>query len=169
MKKMNEEDFRFLEKYNKPGPRYTSYPTAPMFSENFTADDFISEIIETNKDENASPISLYFHFLFCAKLCYFCGCNMRITSDRNLIARYNDYLKREVLLIKKFLSKKRKVAQMHWGGGTPSYLLPDEIKDFGEFIRANFEFSADAEIGVEIDPRGLTKEHMEAFRSVGFN
>lgn len=162
-------DIDVLKKFNQPGPRYTSYPTAPLFSPRFTAADFKKEIIDTNSDGEASGLSLYFHFPFCAKLCYFCGCNMRVSHDRELIKRYNEYLKREIDLIAPLISKQRKVVQMHWGGGTPSHLLPEEILDVGSFIRSRFEFSDDVEASVEIDPRGLAREHMEAFREVGFN
>lgn len=158
-----------LKKFNQPGPRYTSYPTAPLFSDRFTAADFRKEILDTNAEGDASDLSLYFHFPFCAKLCYFCGCNMRVSHDRELIRRYNEYLKREIDLIAPLISKQRRVLQMHWGGGTPSHLLPEEILDVGSLIRSRFEFSDDIEASVEIDPRGLTREHMEAFSAVGFN
>ena len=124
-----------LKKFNQPGPRYTSYPTAPLFSDKFTAEDFKEEIATTNSDENLSDISLYMHFPFCEKLCYFCGCNMRVTSDRKMISEYNEYIKREVEMLLPLISKKRKLAQMHWGGGTPSFLRPEEILDIGNFIK----------------------------------
>ena len=94
---------------------------------------------------------------------------MLVTSDRSAISDYNDYLKREIELIAPLISKNRKVEQMHFGGGTPSYLTPDEIRDVGAFIRSKFTFSDDLEASVEIDPRGLTREHLEAFREIGFN
>lgn len=95
MKDFGEIDIELLKRFNQPGPRYTSYPTAPVFSSEFTAADYEREITDTNEAESSSPISLYFHFPFCAKLCYFCGCNMMVTSDRSAIATYNDYLKRK--------------------------------------------------------------------------
>ncbi len=161
-------DYDVLKRFNSQGPRYTSYPTAPMFSEEFTADDFKREIIDTNK-ETDRPLSLYFHFPFCAKLCYFCGCTMRVTHDRKLIGQYNDYLKKEIDLIGALVSKRRKVAQMHWGGGTPSYLLPEEIREVGKYIRERFDFADEAEASVEIDPRNMVREHIEAFAEIGFN
>ncbi len=163
-----EIDLEILKKYNQPGPRYTSYPTAPLFSQDFTARDFTREIIETNA-ENKADISLYFHFPFCESLCYFCGCNMLVSRDRSLIHEYNERLKKEIETISPFISKKRKVSQMHWGGGTPSYLTPEEIRDVGEFINSKFRFASDIEASVEIDPRGLTFEHLKAFREIGFN
>lgn len=162
-------DFEVLKKFNQPGPRYTSYPTAPVFSNQFTASDFTSEIITTNAVPAGRPISLYFHFPFCEKLCYFCGCNMRVTHDRSLIQQYNEYLKKEIDLLRPSISDDRKTLQMHWGGGTPSYLYPDEIRAIGEYIRDRFDFDQDLEASVEIDPRGLTRGHMEALREVGFN
>lgn len=161
-------DTGLLKKYNRPGPRYTSYPTAPLFSPAFTDEDFLAEIDATNNDANASDISIYAHFPFCEKLCYFCGCTMRVSHDRELIGRYNDYLKREVAMIASRIVPSRKVSQMHWGGGTPSYLTPAEIRDVGGFLQQTFNFSDDIEASVEIDPRGLTEEHVAAFRECGF-
>ncbi len=162
-------DFDVLKRFNQQGPRYTSYPTAPLFSPEFNAEDFTREIIDTNTKADVQPISLYFHFPFCAKLCYFCGCNMVVTHDRERVREYNDHLKKEIDLIRPMISDSRPVVQMHWGGGTPSYLLPDEIRDIGIYIRDRFKFDPSVESSVEIDPRGLTREHMEAFREVGFS
>ena len=96
MKDFGEIDIELLKRFNQPGPRYTSYPTAPVFSQEFTAADYEKEVLDTNEHDDSSPISLYFHFPFCEKLCYFCGCNMLVTHDRKAIATYNDYLKREI-------------------------------------------------------------------------
>ena len=98
-------DISVLKKFNRQGPRYTSYPTAPMFTPEFTGEDFKQEIVDTNRGSLGESISLYFHFPFCAKLCYFCGCNMRVTHDRSLIKQYNDYLKREVDLLRPMISE----------------------------------------------------------------
>ena len=162
-------DFDVLKRFNQQGPRYTSYPTAPLFSPQFTAEDFTREIRDTNTPTDDQPISLYFHFPFCAKLCYFCGCNMVVTHDRERVRTYNDHLKKEISLIRPMVSDSRPVVQMHWGGGTPSYLFPDEIRDIGGYILARFKFDPSVESSVEIDPRGLTREHMEAFREIGFS
>lgn len=162
-------DIELLKKYDRPGPRYTSYPPAPAFSKDFGPDDYKDAIIENNKENPMNVLSLYFHIPFCDTLCYFCGCNMLVTHNRATIRKYLDYLKREVEMVCEFLSSGRKVTQLHWGGGTPSYLNPDEIKELGGFINERFEFVDDPEVGVEIDPRGLTYEHMRAFREVGFN
>jgi oxygen-independent coproporphyrinogen-3 oxidase len=162
-------DFQVLKRFNQQGPRYTSYPTAPVFSDQFTDQDLIDEIRRTNTEGSTRPISLYLHFPFCEKLCYFCGCNMRVTHDRALIKENIGYVKREIDLIRPLIAGSRKVTQMHWGGGTPSYLYPSEILDIGGYIKERFEFDADIEASVEIDPRGLTRDHVAAFRDVGFN
>jgi oxygen-independent coproporphyrinogen III oxidase len=169
MKDFGAIDIELLKRFNQPGPRYTSYPTAPVFSEKFTAEDFEREIVETNEAGTSNPISLYFHFPFCDTLCYFCGCNMMVTQKREHISEYNEYLKREIDRLVPLISKNRKVEQMHWGGGTPTYLTPEEIRDIGNYIKARFDFADDIEASVEIDPRGLTREHLEALRAVGFN
>jgi len=161
-------DFDVLKRFNQQGPRYTSYPTAPMFSPEFTSDDFKKEIVATNTLSDR-PLSLYLHFPFCAKLCYFCGCTMRVTHDRKLISQYNDYIKRELDIIAPLVSRERKVVQMHWGGGTPSYLLPEEIREIGNYIKERFTFDNDIEASVEIDPRNMVRDHIEAFAEAGFN
>lgn len=165
----NTINFEVLKKFNQQGPRYTSYPTAPLFSSEFTFRDYTAEIVDTNAASDGQALSLYFHFPFCEKLCFFCGCNMRVTHDRSLIQEYNEYLKKEIDLLRPMISSKRKAAQLHWGGGTPSYLYPDEIRDIGNYIRERFAFEDDIEASVEIDPRGLTREHMEVLHEIGFN
>ena len=169
MSSKNELDISVLKKFNRPGPRYTSYPTAPVFTPDFTAEDYRREIVATNREPNGGPLSLYFHFPFCKKLCYFCGCNMRVTSDRGMITEYNGYLKKEIDLLRPMISKDRIVSQLHWGGGTPSYLEPEQIVEAGGYVKNLFDYDEDIEASVEIDPRGLRREHMEAFREVGFN
>src|SRR5687767_9210348 len=114
-------DFDVLKRFDQPGPRYTSYPTVPLFSPDFTSSDYTREIGEINSRRGGKYISLYFHFPFCEKLCYFCGCNMMVTRDRREIRQYNEYLKKEIDLLRPLLANDRKVTQMHWGGGTPSY------------------------------------------------
>ena len=162
-------DLDKLKKYDKPGPRYTSYPTAPQFHEKFTRDDLTDEIKRTNDNGNSADLSLYFHLPYCDTLCYFCGCNMIITRNRGRIGGYTEYLKREIDLYRKLINRDRKVEQLHCGGGTPTHLNPGEITGLISYINRNFEYTPDAEIGCEIDPRGLTKEHLEALRNGGFN
>lgn len=165
----SQVDLGLLRKYDTPGPRYTSYPTAPLFSTAFTAEDYKQEILDTNASDATSDLSLYFHFPFCDTLCYFCGCTMMVTRDRNRIAEYLRYLKKEIDMIAPLLSRNRKVTQIHWGGGTPTHLSPDELLDIGEYIKAKFNVDPEVEMSVEIDPRELTQKHLGTLRHVGFN
>jgi oxygen-independent coproporphyrinogen III oxidase len=163
-------DFDVLKRFNRPGPRYTSYPTAPVFSPEFSAEEFRNEIIATNSNgAAATPLSLYFHFPFCAKLCYFCGCNMRVTHDRALIRKYLDHLKMEIDMIAGMIAPGRSAIQMHWGGGTPTHLTPEETREIGHYIKEKFAFAPGIEASVEIDPRNLTEDHIAALSEVGFN
>lgn len=162
-------DIDLLKKYDRAGPRYTSYPTAPYFHDGIDESDFIRHI---EKNEQARPdqdISLYVHLPFCDTLCWFCGCNMMITHNPARIEEYVDYLIREIALLKSIRNSNRRIGQLHWGGGTPTYLPPDQIRRLGQAIRDAFGFSTDAEVSVEIDPRGLTRDHMAALQEVGFN
>ena len=165
----SQVDLRLLRKYDRPGPRYTSYPTAPLFSPAFSAGDFRDEIAATNTPGSTGDISLYFHFPFCDTLCYFCGCTMLVTRDRTRIAEYNRALTREIGLVAPMIAPGRRVVQVHWGGGTPTHLTPDEIRSMGESIRTSFRIDPAAEMSVEIDPRELTRDHLVALRDAGFN
>lgn len=158
-----------LKKYDVPGPRYTSYPPAPHFHEKFTHEDYLNEIIKTNYGENLPDLSLYFHIPYCDTLCYFCGCNMIVTRNHDRMKEYIKYLKNEIDFLRQYLNPERKVAQLHWGGGTPTSLNPDEINSLISYINLSFDLRKDAEVGCEIDPRGLTKEHLIALRDGGFN
>lgn len=166
---MFEIDLTKFKKYDKPGPRYTSYPTAPHFNENFTHSNYLDEIIKTNYGESLPDLSLYFHLPFCDTLCYFCGCNMIITRNRDRVKEYIRYLKKEIDMVRTYILPDRKVTQLHWGGGTPTHLKPEEIDELGSYIKENFEFKKDSENGCEIDPRELTRAHLEALRNNGFN
>ncbi len=162
-------DIGLLKKYDRPGPRYTSYPTAPVFSSAFTAKDFLEEIEASNAGDSTADVSLYFHFPFCDTLCYFCGCTMLVTRDRSRIEEYNRYLKKEIALIAPKLAPGRNVVQLHWGGGTPTHLSPDQIRDIAAVINSTFHIAPDAERSVEVDPRELTRDHIAALRDGGFN
>jgi oxygen-independent coproporphyrinogen III oxidase len=162
-------DIDLIKKYDKPGPRYTSYPTAPHFHESFTHENYLDEVIKTNQERDLPDLSLYFHLPFCDTLCYFCGCNMIVTRNRERIGRYIEYLKREIDMLRTHISPDRKAVQLHWGGGTPTHLNPDEIVDLSSYINAGFDVHADVEAGCEIDPRELTKDHLIALRNGGFN
>jgi oxygen-independent coproporphyrinogen-3 oxidase len=169
MSQFENIDLGILKKFDRPGPRYTSYPTAPAFTSAFGPDDYRREIQRTNSERSADDLSIYVHLPFCDTLCYFCGCTMLVTRHRSRIREYNEYLKKEIDLVAPMIAPGRRVVQLHWGGGTPSYLDPDEIADLGRHIRKHFTFAEDIEASVEIDPRGLTRDHMAAFREVGFN
>lgn len=166
---MFEFDIELIKKYDKPGPRYTSYPTAPHFNKNFTHEIMREEIKRTNATANAPDLSLYFHLPFCDTLCYFCGCNMTVTRNRDRISKYVDYIKKEIDLYRPLISDSRQATQLHWGGGTPTHLNPNEIGELIGHINNNFQFKPDAEKGCEIDPRGLTRDHLVALREGGFN
>jgi len=161
-------DLELARKYLRPGPRYTSYPTAPHFHESFGPDEYAASLDEANRDGNR-PLSLYFHLPFCEKLCWFCGCTMLVTRDASRNADYLDVLEREIDLVGARLDPDRPVVQQHFGGGTPTYLSPDEIRRFGAKLSHTFRYAQDAEIGCEMDPRGLTREHVRAIREIGGN
>ena len=157
----------FLEKYNRPGPRYTSYPTAPVWKDDFGPDDF--ERCCAKAEQRATPVSLYMHLPFCESLCLFCACTVSIQKDKRVAVPYLDTLKREIDHMANHVSNKRPVIQFHWGGGTPTYLSPVQMEDLFNHTRERFSFAPDAEIGIEIDPRVTSREHLETLRRLGFN
>jgi len=162
-------DVDLLKKYDQPGPRYTSYPTAPYFHEGVDHKTYLKHIEADNQKIQNRDLSLYFHLPFCDTLCYFCGCNMMVTRNWDRIDQYIDYLEKEMQMLKSHIDADRKVRQLHWGGGTPTHLSPEQIRRLGAIIHKYFEFHEDAEVGVEIDPRELTFDHMKALREMGFN
>lgn len=162
-------DEALILKYDQPGPRYTSYPTAPLFTDHFTAADFLAEIDATNAAEKPPPLSLYFHLPFCESVCFFCGCNVTFTSDRTRPAGYTDVLIREMDMVVPRLRPGRPVAQLHWGGGTPTFFSPPQLEALFGAIRERFAFADDAEIGIEIDPRETTPGHFDVLARCQFN
>ncbi len=160
-------DFKKFEKYSKPGPRYTSYPTAPEFSEEFSQEDLIKYYKNQNDNRN---LSLYIHLPFCRSACYFCGCNVIFTSKEDKKVRYLEYLQKELNILKKYLNTSRVITQMHFGGGTPTFFSPQQLDDIISMIKRVFpNFSQNAEISCEVDPRFFTKEHMSVLKKGGFN
>ncbi len=160
-------DFEKFSKYSKPGPRYTSYPTAVEFNEKF---DFNSYIKELERQDKKRALSLYFHLPFCRSACYFCGCNVVYTSKEEKKDRYIDYLKKEIEILSKFLDTKREVIQLHFGGGTPTFFNQKQLERVLDIIYSFFtNFSKDAEISCEIDPRFLTRDQMALLAKRGFN
>jgi oxygen-independent coproporphyrinogen-3 oxidase len=164
---MLKVDLDLVEKYNIAGPRYTSYPPATKFTESLKWPELAERILENNRTER--DLSLYFHIPFCETLCWYCGCTTVITLNHNQGSTYIDYLAKEVAQMSTLLNPRRKVVQLHWGGGSPTFLSPDEIRRLGEVIHRHFTFAKDAEAGVEIDPRRLTREHIAALSEIGFN
>ena len=160
-------DLDLVQKYNVAGPRYTSYPPATRFTESLTWADLSERILENNKTER--DLSLYYHIPFCETLCWFCGCTTVITLNHSQGDNYVNYLGKEMAQMATLLNPRRKVTQLHWGGGSPTFLAPDEIRKLGGFIHKHFTFAKDIEAGVEIDPRRLKKDHIVALREVGFN
>jgi len=160
-------DLELVKQYNVPGPRYTSYPPATQFSENVNRALLDEKMAQNARGER--DLSLYFHLPFCQSLCWFCGCTTVITTEQNVSHKYLAYVKREVELMKRQLNPNRKVAQVHLGGGTPTFFTPRELDDLGKFLHANFQFAENFEAGVEIDPRRVTKDHIAALAQNGFN
>jgi oxygen-independent coproporphyrinogen-3 oxidase len=157
----------FLARYNRPGPRYTSYPTAPVWNDAFGPRDL--EKVHEQADVAGSPVSLYMHIPFCESLCLFCACNVIIQKDKGVAPPYLGVLKQEMDHVARSVSRERPVVQFHWGGGTPTYLTPEQIEDLFGAARERFTFSPDAEIGIEVDPRVTSRAHLETLRRLGFN
>ncbi len=157
-------DPELVRTYSVPGPRYTSYPTAVQFRDDIDAEKLLQDAGATGRD-----LSLYFHLPFCESRCWFCGCTTVISRERNLADTYIDYLEKEILLLKPRLGENRRVVQMHWGGGTPTFLSPAQIRRLGEIIHRHFQFSEDAEVAIEVDPRRLEHDHIRALRDIGAN
>lgn len=162
-----EVDIELIKKYNRPGPRYTSYPTAPHFNESVNGNEWHRQIQLNNKNAKRD-LSLYFHLPFCDTLCWFCGCTTVVTRNLDKLEEYLRYLYKEIDMISQDINNDRKVVQMHFGGGTPTYLSPEQILKLGSKINQSFSFSGDAEIGCEMDPRELTEDHIIALKEVGF-
>jgi oxygen-independent coproporphyrinogen III oxidase len=158
-----------LNKYNQPGPRYTSYPTAPEWDDDFGETNLRTAFRKANLKPIPAPVSLYFHIPFCESLCLYCGCNVVINKRHEVASPYLEHLKREIDWVSAEVDRTRPVEQLHWGGGTPTYLSPAQIEDLFNFINNRFSISSAAEISIEIDPRATTDEHCRVLRDVGFN
>lgn len=164
-------DRDLIAKYDTAAPRYTSYPTAPEFHAGFDSAALLRVLRDTNRPDTADapPLSLYFHLPFCEQLCLFCGCNVTIARDRSRAAAYADDLRAEMDLVVPHLKKGRRVAQLHWGGGTPTFFPPEVLERLFASVAERFEFEPRAELGVEVDPRETTDAHLETLARVGFN
>ena len=160
-------DLDLIKKYNVAGPRYTSYPPANHFSGDVSREAICGHIRENNR--KAGDLSLYFHLPFCQSLCWYCGCTTVITTQQNQSAIYLDYLEKELELMGGLMNPDRQVVQLHFGGGTPTFLTPTELRRLGAMIRRRFQVAADVEAGVEIDPRRIGRDHIAALHEIGFN
>ncbi|MDH5737501.1 MAG: oxygen-independent coproporphyrinogen III oxidase, partial [Gammaproteobacteria bacterium] len=160
-------DRDLIAKYNISGPRYTSYPTALQFGP-FSSDDYRQSVRESVYRDKS--ISLYCHLPFCATICYYCACNKIVTKDRSRARHYLDLLKKEIELQAPLFTG-RKVSQLHWGGGTPTFLSDDELKELMAAIKDQFPLIGDdeGEFSIEVDPRTVNPQRIELLRSIGFN
>ena len=160
-------EYSLVQKYNVPAPRYTSYPTAVEFEEVSNPE----ELITTYNRGSQRPLSLYFHIPFCFSLCWYCGCTKIITKDQDRGDRYLDDLEREMdLLLRRWSHASSEVVQIHFGGGTPTFLRPDQILRLGEAISSRFTLSGSGvEYSVEVDPRHCDRERAEALAQIGCN
>ncbi len=154
-----------IRRFDALGPRYTSYPTADRFNKQFSEQGYIGYL----EQASSAPLSLYVHLPFCASICYYCGCNKIITKDHGRSAKYLRYLEKEMSMVASHLKPGRKVVQLHLGGGTPTFLSEAELRDLMRMLREHFEFSAAAELSIEIDPRTVNDEMLSMLASLGFN
>ena len=157
-----------LAKYDRPGPRYTSYPTAVEFHEGFTPERYLEKLGQAAANPG-EPLSVYVHLPFCRERCSFCGCNVIITQKPGVAAAYIEDLEREVALVADRLQKRTRLVQYHWGGGTPTFLSLEEIERVFRAFADRFTFEPGAEIAIEVDPRVTTHRQAELLRRLGFN
>jgi oxygen-independent coproporphyrinogen III oxidase len=157
-----------LARYDRPGPRYTSYPTAVEFHPSFGEADYRERLAAADQVAD-QPLSVYAHLPFCEERCLYCGCNVVITRRRDVAETYLDHVVAEVDLLARALPHRRTISQMHWGGGTPTYYPPADLERFYRTFSEHFQFTDDAEIGIEVDPRVTTADHIESLRRLGFN
>ncbi|MEO6173396.1 MAG: oxygen-independent coproporphyrinogen III oxidase [Arenimonas sp.] len=164
-------DAELLRRYERPGPRYTSYPTAPQFSDKFKEADLLDVIRRSNEDPIPRPLSLYVHVPFCSSPCFYCGCNRIITRDEKRGEQYIQDLMKEVAMVSPLFERDREVTQLHFGGGTPNFLSPTQLGEFMDFLLQHFHFSTSAnlDISIEIDPRCVMPDDIAALAFMGFN
>lgn len=159
-----------IRRFDKLGPRYTSYPTADRFHPEFTEQTYISYLEQRASDPSKNPpLSIYIHVPFCESLCYFCACNKIITKDHSRTTEYLRYLAKEMALVAEKIGPDRRTAQLHFGGGTPTFLSSAELREVMALIRSHFEILPDAELGIEIDPRTVNDDTLALLAELGFN
>lgn len=154
-----------IRKYSQAGPRYTSYPTAPQWSEVVGSDAYGQSLGQGSH----GPLALYFHVPFCESLCYYCGCNIQITKQHEKETPYVDALIREIEHVSSQMRNRRQISQISWGGGTPTFLQPSEMTRLYRAIQTAFDINADAEVSIEVDPRVTTGEQLQTLAELGFN
>jgi oxygen-independent coproporphyrinogen III oxidase len=164
-----EFDLDLIRRLDRNGPRYTSYPTADRFVEAFGPDTYRSWVARRNIGGVRRALSLYVHLPFCSTLCFYCGCNKIATKDHNKGRRYLDYLLREIDMQSALFGNDRRVEQMHWGGGTPTFFDTSELARLFGVLRLRFDFAPDGEYSIEVDPRTVDPAGVAALRSMGFN
>lgn len=162
-------DAELIKRYNQTGPRYTSYPTAVQFDELFGIADY--EAAAARSNVSGRGLSLYFHIPFCDTICFYCACNKEWTRDRKKTTPYLERLYKEIELQAKLFDPNRKVEQLHWGGGTPTFINHDEMRQLMAKTREYFNLYDDdsGEYSIEIDPREATAETVKLLRELGFN
>lgn len=166
-----EFDGDLIRRLSKHGPRYTSYPTADRFSDSFGYRDYLHAVASRRTRGTARPMSLYLHIPFCDTICYYCACNKIVTRNREKAATYLGYLKREIALQGALFAGMNDVEQLHFGGGTPTYLSDDQMEDLMAHLRRSFRFAPDevGEYSIEVDPRTVSAERVHSLRRQGFN
>jgi len=162
-------DPQLLRKFDRPGPRYTSYPTADRFVEAYGPDSYRLSLEKRTIGGLNRPLSLYFHLPFCSTICYYCACNKVITKDHGRSAKYIRYLGKEMNLVGDLLEGREQVVQLHWGGGTPTFLSDGECEELMGLIRRRFALVQDGEYSIEVDPRSVREGTIRLLGSLGFN
>jgi oxygen-independent coproporphyrinogen-3 oxidase len=167
VKHVIDEDL--LRRFDIPGPRYTSYPTADRFVEAFTERDYVQALQQRRAGSLALPLSVYVHIPFCESLCYYCACNKVVTKHHERAAEYLRYLSRELELQTEHVGRGHRVTQLHLGGGTPTFLSDAELSDLMAMIRRHFELVPGGEYSIEVDPRTVTAQRLAHLHQLGFN
>jgi len=157
-----------LAHHDRPGPRYTSYPTAVEFAEDFGPTEYAKRL-DTASQLTITPLSLYVHLPFCESRCSFCGCHVVVTKNTSLADVYLDRLIKEAEMVSRRLGERTTLHQYHWGGGTPTYYSPDDLTRLHTTLMGMFDMAPGAEVAIEVDPRVTTVEHLEVLRGLGFN
>ncbi len=162
-------DTDLIARYGGEGPRYTSYPTAVQFNENFSAADYRNAILESNKLPIPPDLSLYVHVPFCSSPCFYCACNRVITRSNTAGQEFLVSLEKELRLTAPLFDDDRPVRQLHLGGGTPTFLGTEQIRQLMALLKTHFHFAANAELGLEVDPRTIDPSGIRELKEMGFN